>query len=362
MLLPLIIANLKIIIRDRQALFWALIFPLIFVVVFGLLRLDEPLTTDIAVIDKSNDPVSQDFIAKLESVELFEMDLDMDEQEALDALEEGDTGFVLIIPEGLAQGVLDPDIVSPVPLRMFYDESQFETNQLVLGVIQQFIDQTNMVLQDSQPLIELQSEGIQARIIRYFDFLLPGFIGMGVMIYAIIGMSSVIALYRQQKIFKRLLTTPIKVRSFFAAQIIAYLLLSVIQAAIIMAAGVYLFNGHIYGNILWVFVLVLFSNTIFLNLGFIIGTLANRVEAANGFASAVIIPMMFLSGVFFSTENLPNVIYTMVQYLPLTPLLDALRGVAIDAEPFWAYPWELGILAIWIVVTSAVAMRMLRFS
>jgi ABC-2 type transport system permease protein len=252
--------------------------------------------------------------------------------------------------------------VSPVPLRVLYDESRFQTNQLVLGVIQQFIDQTNMSLQNAQPLIELQPEGIQARTVEYFDFLLPGFIGMGVMMYAITGMASVVALYRQQKIFKRLLTTPLRVRSFFAAQIIAYLLVSLIQAAIILAAGVFLFNGHIYGNVLWVFVLVLFANIIFLNIGFIVGAMAKRVEAANGFATAIAIPMMFLSGVFFPTENLPSVLSQIVRYLPLTPLLEALRGVAIEAEPLWAYPWELGILGIWIIVTSVVAIRVFKFN
>ncbi len=358
MLFSLIIANLKIIVRNRQALFWALVFPLIFVVVFGLFRIDEPGTTTVAVVDKSNDSDSRALIANLGSIELLELDLDMDEQEAQEALKEGDIGFVLIIPEGLSESVRDQ---SPVSLSIFYDESRVQTNQLILGVIQQFIDQTNMDLQHAQSLIQLQREGIQARTVRYFDFLLPGFVGMGVMMYAITGMASVVALYRQQKIFKRLLTTPLKVRSFFAGQIIVYLLLSLVQAAIILAAGVFLFNGHIYGNVLWVFVLVLFGNIIFLNLGFIVGAIAKRVEAANGFANAITIPMMFFSGVFFPTENLPGVLSKIVQYLPLTPLLDALRGVTIEAKPVWAYPWELAILGIWIAVTSAVALRVFRF-
>ena len=121
-------------------------------------------------------------------------------------------------------------------------------------------------------------------------------------------------------------------------------------------------NGHIYGNVLWVFVLVLFANIIFLNIGFIIGAMAKRVEAANGFASAIAIPMMFLSGVFFPTENLPSILSQIVRYLPLTPLLEALRGVAIETEPLWAYPWELGILGIWIIVTSVVAIRVFKFN
>jgi ABC-2 type transport system permease protein len=348
MLFPLLIANLKIIIRNRQALFWALVFPLIFVVVFGLFRVGEPSTTTVAVVDMSQDPVSEALIANLSSIELLELDLDLDEGEATEALEDGEIGLVLFIPENLAERVREQSPVSPVPLRVLYDQSRFQTNQLVLGVIQQFIDQTNMALQDARPLIELQPEGIQARTVEYFDFLLPGFIGMGVMMYAITGMASVVALYRQQKIFKRLLTTPLRVRSFFAAQIIAHLLISLIQAAIILAAGVFLFNGHIYGNVLWVFVLVLFANIIFLNLGFIVGAIA--------------IPMMFLSGVFFPSENLPSVLSQIVQYLPLTPLLEALRGVAIETEPLWAYPWELGILGIWIIVTSVVAIRVFKFN
>lgn len=183
------------------------------------------------------------------------------------------------------------------------------------------------------------------------------------MIHAFISISSVIAVYRQQKIFKRLFATLLKVRTFFAGLIIACFPVSLIQVTIIMAAGVFPANAQIYGNTLWVFVLVLFSNIIFLNLGFLVGTMAGRVEAANGFTSAIVIPMMFFSGIFLSTENLPGVLYTAVWYLSLTPLLDALGGFIIYyAEPFRANIRELVILSIRIVVTSVAAVRMFRFN
>src|SRR3990172_9973977 len=105
MLFPLIIANLKIIVRDRQALFWALVFPLIFVVVFGLFRMDEMGNTTVAVVDKSKDPVSTALIANLESIAVLELNLDMDEPEAQDALREGEIDLVLLIPESLAERV-----------------------------------------------------------------------------------------------------------------------------------------------------------------------------------------------------------------------------------------------------------------
>lgn len=359
MFIPLLIANIKIIVRNRQALFWALVFPLIFVVVFGLFRFDEMGNATVAIVDRSQDPVSRALVRNLATIELLELDEGLDEESARQALRDGKLDFVLVIPEGLARGLQEGG--PPIPLTVLYDQARMQVNQLVLGVIQQFIDQVNLELQDARPLITLEPEGIQARRVGYFDYLLPGFVGMGVMMYAITGLASTIALYRQQKIFKRLLTTPLRVRTFFTAQITAHLLLSLLQSAIILAAGVFLFDAHIYGNVLWMFPLVLLANIIFLNLGFIVGAVAGTVPAADGLASSISIPMMFFSGVFFPTETLPGVLKDIVQYLPLTPLLDALRGVAIEAEPFWAYPWELGILGVWIVVTSAVALKVFRF-
>ncbi|MBM3945892.1 MAG: ABC transporter permease, partial [SAR202 cluster bacterium] len=61
------VADLKMIVRNRQALFWALAFPLIFVVVFGLFRLDQVNPATIAVVDQSNDPVSRGLVEGLRS-------------------------------------------------------------------------------------------------------------------------------------------------------------------------------------------------------------------------------------------------------------------------------------------------------
>lgn len=356
---PLLTANLKMMVRDRQALFWAIVFPLIFVVVFGLFRMDQANPVTIAVIDKAQDPVSSVLVENLKTVELLKLDLNMTEAQARQSLKEGKTNFVLVIPEGLAAGISAGQ--APAQLTVIYDEARVSTNQIMLGVMQQFIDQANMSLQQARPLIELKPEGIQARRIGYFDFLLPGFVGMAVMTSGIFGMATTIAVYRQRKIFKRLLTTPLSVRTFFAAQVASSLILSVVQSSIIIAAGVFLFNGHIYGNLLWLYVLVFLANTIFLNIGFVIGSIARTEQAANGLANVISMPMMFFSGVFFPTESLPGIMAKVVQYLPLTPLLDAMRGVALEAKPFWAYPWELALLGLWIVLTSAVAVRVFKF-
>ena len=103
MLFFLFIANLKMIYRNRQALFWALVFPLLFVVIFGLFQFDQPPTVDLAIVDHAGDELSESLVKSLEGVEFLELDAGRDEEAARQALADGDVGYVLIIPEGLAQ-------------------------------------------------------------------------------------------------------------------------------------------------------------------------------------------------------------------------------------------------------------------
>ncbi len=361
MLLPLTLANLKMIVRNRQALFWALIFPLIFVTIFGLFRLDDPPTIKLLVVDHAQDPMSTALVKSLAGLERFKLDERQDEAQARKDVQNGNAGYLLVIPANLAARVNAGGNTAPVDIELLYDRSN-QTAAIITGAIQRFVEEANRRITESRIPMALKPEGIQAKSLTYFDFLLPGFVGMGVMTYSIIGLSSAMALYREQKILKRMLATPLNVQTFFASQIIAFLVLSVAQAMIIMAVGILLFNGHVYGNFLYLLLLVVIANIVFLNIGFIVGALAKNVRAADGMANAVSMPMMFLSGTFFPKESLPAFLGKAVEFLPLSPLLDAMRGVALDAKPFWDYPVELGILGAWIVLSSVLAIKVFRFS
>ena len=357
MLLTLTVANLKMIFRNRQALFWAMAFPLIFLTVFGLFNLDKPPTTTIAVIDHAQDSVSQQLLRDLGRIETFKLDMKTDDAQARQDLKDGKLRYLLVLPKDLSVGVASGAGAS---ITFVYDEGS-PTSAIVIGVIQRFLDQVNLDLVKAPSLLQLKSQGTLSRKVSYFDFLLPGFVGMGVMTYSIIGIATVMAVYREQKILKRILATPLNVRTYFAGLILSHLLLSLLQAVVILGAGILLFGGHVYGSFAYIFVLVLLGNAIFLSLGFIVGAFSNNVRAASGLGNAVTLPLMFFSGVFFPTDNLPNVMRVLVDYLPLSPMLRAMRGVALEAKPLWDYPGEIGILIAWIAVTGIVAIRVFKF-
>ncbi|MBM4404801.1 MAG: ABC transporter permease [Chloroflexi bacterium] len=357
MLLYLVAANLKMLFRNRQSIFWALLFPLIFVVVFGLFNLDETPTTKVLVVDYSRDQLSKSLVKSLDDIETLKMEEAADEAKARQDLRDGERRFLLILPQGLGEDVAAK---RPVKITLIYDESS-AVSAVIIGLVRRFVDGANLELADAQPLLNLESQGILSRQTGYFDFLLPGFIGLGVMTYSIIGLASNLAVWREKKIFKRLLATPLRIQTFFAAVIVSFLVLSLIQAAIILVSGMLLFDAHFYGNYFYLLVFVVFGNLVFLNLGFIVGAFAKTVSAASGLGNVVSLPMMFLSGTFFPTDTLPAFLRWLVQYLPLSPLLEGMRGIATDARPLWDFPQEMAILGVWIIVTAFIAVKVFKF-
>ena len=86
---------------------------------------------------------------------------------------------------------------------------------------------------------------------------------------------------------------------------------------------------------MWVGIIVLLGAVVFLNIGFILSAWARNPAAASGMGNAIALPMMFLAGTFFSTASLPWLLPYASLALPLTPMLDALREVAINSAPLW---------------------------
>ncbi len=379
-MLAITLANLKMMARNRQGLFWALAFPLLLVVVFGLFDFQGVTPTSLAVADFSGGPKAElmrqflDDIAFLES-EKLDVDYRVGGVEEIPALAEarqrlidGDLGYLLIIPGGIDDPAAENRAGAAEPVKLAFTTRNPERNQLVEGAVHSLVVQLRS---DGGPILLKQmviSEVIEAPEVDYFDTVLLGLLGLGIMTNSIISIAVRISAYRNQQVLKRLLVTPLPVWKFFAGEILAHLLLAITQALIILAVGIFVFGGDIHGSspflvqLAWVLLIVLLGTVVFLNIGFILSAWARSPAAASGMGNAVALPMMFLAGAFFSTASLPWLLPYAVLILPLAPMLDALREVAINGAPIWATWPQLAALAAWAVATAAIAVRVFRFS
>ena len=376
-MLAFTIANLKMMARSRQATFWALFFPLLLVVVFGLLDLGFLGGGKIAVVDSSNNEASQQLRGSLQNIDLLEFqEDDVSVTEARLRVEAGQWDYLVIIPEGFggplsslsreggkpASGRPGADPGSPVPVTLLQNNRDPQRNQLMQGVVRNLVAEVQPASLRTDLSLLMETEEVETVEITYFDVVLMGLIGMAIMTNSIISIAVRVSTYRNNAILKRLLVTPLPIWKYFASEIAAHLVLAMFQAVVILVVGVFIFGARIHGNPLWIFAVVPLASLVFLNIGFILSAWAKTPAAASGMGNAIALPMMFVAGTFFPTSMFPWVLPQISEALPLAPMLSALRLVAIEGLPLWeAWP-QLAMLGGWAVATALIAIRVFRFS
>jgi ABC-2 type transport system permease protein len=366
-MLALTLANLKMMARNRSTTFWALFFPLMLVVVFGLFEFDGFGSASLAIIDQAKTPNSQLLIQNLSELEFLQLQdaggADLGGESGVrTALEKGDLDYLLLIPAGFgAARAPDPDSTS-AGVSLLVNANNMEQNQLVEAAVRHLVAES-LTKEGSESIPEYVSIlSVSVPQVRYFDAVLLGLVGLGIMSNSIISIAVKISTYRSQSILKRMLVTPLAIWKYFAAEIISYLVLAVVQAAIILAVGVFAFGAQVPGNWLWLLVPVMLGSIVFFNIGFILSAWANTPSAASGMGNAISLPMMFFAGTFFSTASLPWLLPYLAEALPLTPMLSAMRAVGIESASLWQIWPQLAVLAGWVAVTGLAAIKFFRFS
>jgi len=356
-------ANLKMMARNRQATFWALFFPLLLVVVFGLLDIKGVGSPNLVLVDQADTDASKLLRDELAAIEFLGLeDAQISESAARGRVADGDLDYLVIIPPGFVDLSSRDTTIVPIPVTFLYNTRDAQRNQLVDGVVRNLVAKVqpaNLSAEQALPVVSIE---ILVPEVSYFDSVLMGLMALGIMTSAIISIPVRISTYRNQSILKRLLVTPLPIWKYFASEITAHLVLAMVQAAIILSVGVFVFGAKIHGNPAWLFVIVPLGSLVFLNIGFILSAWARTPAAASGMGNAVVLPMMFFAGTFFSTDTFPWIFPDLAEGLPLTPMLSALRQVAIDGAPLWETWPQLAILAGWAAGTAVVAAKVFRFS
>ena len=354
------VANFKIIARDRQTLFWALAFPLLLMLTMGLMMRVTAPVSKVGVVDNARDSLSSRLVAELGAADSLELIPVADEDTGRHRMAEGEVDFLLVIPRDLAGA---STAGAPARLLLVHGTAGAASynDPGVRDIIGIVVERENLRIAGAGRSLLLETEATQTNSTNFLDFLVPGMAVWGIMSYSVFGIATSLAMYRDRQVLRRMQATPLKVRTFFVGQVLASLMVAVAQGALILAAGKLAFGVNVEGNLLYLLVIMLLGNLVFLNIGFVIGSISRTPQAASGIGNAVVLPLAFFSGAFFPTGNLPQVVKTLVGYMPLAPVVDAVRGVTIEAATLADYSWELALIGAWLAITAALAVRLFRF-
>jgi len=344
--------------RDRTALFFGFLFPLLFMALFGVLNFGDSVRVDLAVVDEAKNEQSASFITALKAIETLRVTTGEREAELAD-LTAGDRDLVLVIPSDFRIAPARPG--SSVPTLTLYENSaEAEAGAIGRAILGSVVNELSFTVTQTAPVVTIKREEVTGRNLKYVDFLTPGILGMTIMQLGISGVAFSFVAERQRGVIRRIMATPIPRRNYMAAHVLQRLILAVVQVLILLAVAVFIFNVTVVGGLGSLLLVSVLGAVVFLCLGFAVtGLLATENQAAV-VTQIVTLPQLFLSGVFFSRDAVPAFLKPIADYLPLTFLNDALRDIATTGATLADVGGDILGLVVWAVVSFVLAYRLFR--
>ena len=352
--------------RNRQALFWALFFPLLVMLIFGMMNFNGYNAPSVGVHDEAKSEASRNLIQALQGdeEEVLKVSIGTPE-EILHDLEFGESRAAIIIPKNY--GVPGELAV----LQVTYDERYTQERAVISTVLKQVTDglfKEYAAVPDEylvENSINVNESLIQGQGQGFKGWLIPGIAAMAIMQTGLFTVVFSLVRFKSQGVLRRLKATPIGAAHFLAGQLTTKAIVVVIQTYVLIivgavALGVSVNTGRL-GAWFDLTILALLGGALFIAMGLAISGWAKSEETAAPMANVISMPMMFLSGVFFPLSVMPEWLTRWSQYLPLTYLADGMRAITVEGATVITLGNELIGLTVWIIVVFAIATKTFRW-
>jgi ABC-2 type transport system permease protein len=192
-------------------------------------------------------------------------------------------------------------------------------------------------------------------------YLLVGLLGYGIAATAFASLAITLVVRREAGLLKRVRGTPLPPATYLAAVIGSMVVVIALQVVAQLLIGVYLLDARwpaAAGSFAFA---VLLGAAAFAALGVAVTTVVRTAEGSSAVVNAIYLPVAFISGAFFSTQEMPAFLEAISEVLPLTYLLDVIRSTFIEGEGLGSATGALAAVAVWGIFGLVLAVRMFRW-
>jgi ABC-2 type transport system permease protein len=331
-------------------MFFTILFPLMFLVLFGGLFKDSGLSKSevlqigpVAMFDQM--PAA----TRAEVGQIVSLIKVSDREKALDEVRKGDYSAAVEQQGG--------NIV------LHYSAADVVRSGIVRGLLESMVQTANLSAAGvSTPAFTLDAEPVEDRSLKTIQFVTPGILGWAIAVGATFGAAMTLVTWRQKKILRRLRLSPVPTTSIVGARVAVSMVIALVQMALFIGIATIPYFGLKLSNYWWMAIPLVVSATLaFMSIGLLAGSFAKSPEAASAIANLIVLPMAFLSGSFFPLDNAPAWLRSVSELFPLKHLNDAMLGVMVRGEgPASALP-AVGILLGFAVVVGTIASFLFRW-
>jgi ABC-2 type transport system permease protein len=346
--------------RDKLAIFFTVLFPLIFLVVFGSFSKGNGVSFHIALINQSHSQFAQKFATDTGNNKMFKVDNTVTNlDQANGKMSRSEIDATLVLPPGFG----DPKNGNPSGQAViYYDENSAQAAQTLKTVLQGEFEGINSSLVKVPAPFSVVSKSTNTQGLSKLDYTVSGLIGFSIVGLGIFGPVNYFPLMKRQGVLRRLHITPLRVWQFFVSSVLSNAVIGLFSIGIMIAvASSPLFHFKIVGNYFELAAFIVFGILTIFGIGLAIGGWAKNENQAAPLANIVVFPMLFLSGTFFPRYAMPEWLQHVTAFLPLTPIIDGIRMIATEGKHLTDIGPQIGLTALWAVIIYAIAFRVFRW-
>jgi ABC-2 type transport system permease protein len=342
------LAILRGFLRDRSAVFFAIVFPLMFLVLFGGIfgnagqsKVEMVEVGRVAFIDHLPAPARAAFD------QTFEVTHSSDLGAAVEKVRKGDADVAVE-----SQG---NDLVA------HYTETDRVKAAETQGTLRAFVDAANVAASGRPPTYSLRTESVEDQSLKVIQFITPGLLGWAVAMSASFGAAATLNGWRTSKLLRRLQLAPVSTGTVVSARIAVTVGIALGQLAIFLLLGIGAFGLKLTGAWPTAIPLLVVGTLCFMAVGLLAGAVAKSTEGAVNMANFIVLPMSFLSGSFFSLDGSPPWLQAVAHVLPLWWLNQGMTDVMVRGEAWTAALVPMAVLAGFALVVGGLAAKLFRW-
>ncbi|GAA4096596.1 ABC transporter permease [Mucilaginibacter panaciglaebae] len=348
-------ASFRSIVRSPSSVVFTLLFPLIFILVFGFISGGGVISVDVGVA-KTNDTINPVYQA-LKKVSVVRLIHNQTPQEMEANLKKGSIDAILNIQKNAQPPYFTVNVQS--------SKASGEKMAILKSALNNIFFEINSRIPNAPPPVaELKETTVVGREYKTIDFILPGQLGFALLSTGVFGTAFVFLSLRITLVIKRFFATPVKRYSIVIGEAIARISFALIGALFIITIGRFAFGFtlvHGFVTVLDMLLLSLIGVVVFMGFGFVVSGIAKNESTVPPIANMITLPQFLLSGTFFSINVFPAWLQPISRALPLTYLNDALRKVAFEGASLMDVSHQILIMLIWGVVVYIAATKAFKW-
>jgi ABC-2 type transport system permease protein len=364
-----ILKELRQIRRDPFSLLMLIVFPAAMLMLYGFALNFDVRHVRLAVQDRDHSPRSRELVASFTHSTYFDLVATPAPGEDLARLTEtGAARAILVIPEQFGR---DLAAGRGATVQLLLDGADSTTAATILGYARALVagENADLVVEDlarsgrhAAPPLDLSPRILYNPDLESTQFLLPGLIGLLMMITAVLSTALSVVREKERGTMEQLRVAPLRTLELILGKTFPYLGISLLATVIVLVTARVLFGVEIRGSHLDLLVVVLLYLFGALGYGLFISTIANsQTFAFQAGLLTSLLPALLLSGFVFQIRIMPPWLQAVTYLVPNRYFLVVLRGIILKGErlaTYWPDVWAL--VAYGLVVTALASLRLVR--